>query len=488
MRIVPQAPLSLWTYSAGRSFPAATEKQMGSDMKGSDKNSLALAVFLSGGFFLAGCTSASEQTLRTRYRETHDSFYETPAAPSAEAVFSENSVFDDYIRHAFANSPKVRAAFDRWKAALERIPQARSLDDPTLSFEYFVQQIDTRYQMSLTQIFPAFGKLALREKSAAAEAEAAMHRFEAERVLLYDRVSKAFFEYYYLSRATAVTAANLRLLADLENAVNARYTAGLTPFSDLIKVQVEKDRVANELAAMQDERAAQSSLLSGLLNLRQQQILPWPEVKPSESSILDESLLAGMLENLNPELKAADAMVSAGMYRKQLARRSYLPDFMLGASGMVMPGMGGEDETDVALMAGISLPIWHGKYRAEIREAEADTRAAVSEKEDMQNMLRAELSMAIFKARDAERRKTLFGTSLIPKAEQSLNAAQQEFSSGKADFMTLIDAQRTLLEFQLMAERAVADREIALAEIGCCIGKFDISPPNLASGVLHEKN
>ncbi len=458
-------------------------------MKSLNKSGLVLATVLSGGFLLVGCASAPEQTLRTRYRETYDSFYETPVAPSAEVSFNENSVFADYIQHAFANSPKVRAAFDLWKAALERIPQARYLDDPTLSFEYFVQQIDTRYQVSLTQLFPAFGKLALREKSAAAEAEASMHTFEAERVLLYDRVSKAFFEYHYLSRATAVTANNFQLLADLESVVNTRYTAGLTPFSDLIKVQVEKDRVANDLAAMQDERAAQSSRLTGLLNLRQQQILPWPNVNPSESSILEEPVLAGMLENLNPELKAADAMVSAGMYRQKLAHRSYLPDFMLGASGMVMPGMSGMgDETDVAFMAGISLPIWHGKYRAEIREAEADTRAAVSEKADMNNMLRAELSMAIFKTRDAERRKKLFSTSLIPKAEQSLTVAKQDFSSGKADFMTLIDAQRTLLEFQLMAERAVADREIALAEIGCCIGKFDISPLNLTNGVLHETN
>ena len=173
-------------------------------MKSPNKSGIALATVLSGGFFLAGCASAPEQTLRTLYRETYDSFYETPAAPAAEVSFNENSVFADYIQHAFANSPKVRAAFDRWKAALERIPQARSLDDPTLSFEYFVQQIDTRYQVSLTQLFPAFGKLALREKSAAVEAEAAMHTFEAERVLLYDRVSKAFFEYYYLSRLSLI--------------------------------------------------------------------------------------------------------------------------------------------------------------------------------------------------------------------------------------------------------------------------------------------
>ena len=137
-----------------------------------------------------------------------------------------------------------------------------------------------------------------------------------------------------------------------------------------------------------------------------------------------------------------------------------------------MPGTDGKgNEPDVGIMAGITVPVWWGKYRAEIREAGAMRRAAVNDRDDRRNMLRAELSLKVFKFRDAERRIALFATSLIPKATQALSVAKQEFSTGKTDFMALIDAQRTLLEFRLLAERAAADREIALGEIGCCIGK-----------------
>lgn len=432
-----------------------------------------------GSLFLAGCASPSEKALLREYQKTYESLFEMPDTTSVATRFDTDSTFQDYLQHAFAHSPKLRAAFDRWKASLERIPQARSLDDPELSFEYFIEQHDTRYRASLTQMFPAFGKLDLRDNRATAEAEAAMHTFEAERFMLYDRVAKSVYEYHYLARATTVTAENLRLLADLEEVVTTRYTAELTPFSDLVTVQVEKDRVANELAELQEERHAQSATLSALLNLPEHGTLPWPKLEPSGSSIIDPSVLASMLDDLNPELKAADAMVSAGIYREQLAHRRYLPDFMLGVGGMVMPGMNGKgDETDVSLMAGISVPLWWGTYRAGIREAEAGTRSAINEKTDMQNMLRAELGRAISKTRDAERRIALFTSSLIPKAEQAMEVARQEFSSGKTSFMTLVDAQRTLLEFRLIAERATVDREIALAEIGCCIGKFDISPTN----------
>jgi len=434
-----------------------------------------LVALLGGGLFLTGCATPLEQPLLSLYQDTHDSVYKMPDATDTVARPDGNSTFDDYLQHGFAHNPKLRASFDRWKAALERIPQARALDDPELSFEYMIEQYDLRYRTGLRQVFPAFGKLELRNKRAAAEAEAAMYTFETERFMLYEQVAKAFHEYHYLAQSTAITAENLQLLSDLEVVVTTRYKASLTPFSDLIKVQVEKDRLDNELATLRDERGAQSSALAALLNLPTNETLPWPKVEPSDDSIIDEAIFASMLEYLNPELKAADATVAAETYRKELAQRSFLPNFVLGVSWMVMPGTNGNgDENDFGLTAGITLPLWRGKYRAEVREAEAETRAATNEKTDLRNSLRAELGMLVFKARDAERRIALFTDSLIPKAKQALEVARKEFSAGKTDFMALIDAQRTLLEFMLMAERAAADREIALAEIGCCIGKFDL--------------
>ncbi len=427
------------------------------------------------GTFLAGCASVPDKELHARHNETHRTVYDVPDSEGLTPRFDGSSTLDDYLQHAFSHSPGLRAAFDRWKAALARIPRARYLDDPTLSFEYYIEQKDFRYQVSLTQMFPAFGKLALRENRAAAEAEAAMYTFEAERFMLYDRVVKAFYEYDYLRRVTAVTDENFKLLDDLEAVVRSRYTAGLAPFADLIKTQVEKDRVANDLESLRDARGARSAGLAAILNLPVYDVLAWPDASPSGPALVDLEVLDGMLADLNPELRAAGATLAAAHYQKKLARKRYLPDIMLGAGWMVMPGMDGRgDESDLSLMAGMTIPIWWGSYRAEIREAEATIRAAPNELDDMRNMLKAELSMAVFKFRDAERRIGLFSNSLVPKAAQALEVARQEFSTGKAGFMTLMDAQRTLLEFRLMLERSTADREIALAEIGCCIGKYDV--------------
>ncbi len=424
-----------------------------------------------GGLFLAGCASVPEKEMRDLSRDVAHASGTTPDIIGDISSFDAAATFHEYFRHALKHNPRVRAAFERSKAAVERIPQARALDDPTLSFEYFIDQMDARYRVGLTQMFPAFGKRALREDAAAAEAQAAWHLFEAERLMLLDNLAEAFFNYHYLGRATAVTEENVHLLTELEKAVNARYQSGAAPFADLIKVQVERDRLIDRLAALREQRRAQSAGLSALLNLPVGEPLPWPQVEPSAPMIVDETVLADMLADLNPELNAAEARIEAARRREALARRDRLPNVMLGAGWMVMPGMDGRgDETDIGLMAGLTLPVWRGRIRAGIREAEAVNRAAGHDRDALRNQLRAELSMAVFQFHDAERRISLFNDSLIPKAQQALTVARQAYADGSAEFMTLIDAQRTLLEFQLQAERAAADREIALADIGCCIG------------------
>ncbi len=434
-----------------------------------------LILLLAGGLFMAGCASVPEKGARAISREFARVSQATPDITGDDPRFDVATTFDDYFRHALAHNPRIRAAFGRSKAAIERIPQARALGDPTLSFEYFLDQMDTRYRVSLTQMFPAFGKRGLRANAAEAEAQAAWHLFEAERLMLLDQLSKAFYNYHYLARATAVTEENVRLLTELEKAVHARYQSGAAPFADLIKVQIERDRLIDRLAALRDQRRAQSAGLAALMNLPVDKPLPWPRVEPSGPMTVEEPVLADMLADLNPEIKAADARHEAARRRVALARRERLPDVMLGVGWMVMPGMDGRgDETDIGLMAGLTLPVWRGRIRAGIREAAAMQEVAIHERDAMRNRLRTELSMAVFQFHDAERRMALFSNSLIPKARQALTVARQAYADGSAEFMTLIDSQRTLLEFQLQAERAAADREIALADIGCCIG-FDLS-------------
>src|SRR2546428_9289438 len=96
------------------------------------------------------------------------------ATPSAEPLR-----VDALVAEALKQNPEIEAARQRWRAAQERVPQARALDDPEFKIELFntPENLDvTRTEntiFGLSQRFPFPGKLSIREGMAVKEAEMA---------------------------------------------------------------------------------------------------------------------------------------------------------------------------------------------------------------------------------------------------------------------------------------------------------------------------
>ena len=71
--------------------------------------------------------------------------------------------------------------------------------------------------------------------------------------------------------------------------------------------------------------------------------------------------------------------------------------------------------------------------------------------------------------REATRNLELVTRSLLPKARQALEVARSGYRSGRVDFINLLDAERSLLEFQLAEVEARTRRELVLAEVSLLI-------------------
>ena len=63
----------------------------------------------------------------------------------------------------------------------------------------------------------------------------------------------------------------------------------------------------------------------------------------------------------------------------------------------------------------------------------------------------------------------LLQDKLVPKARQSLEIARAGYLAGQIDFFNLIDAERTLLNFQLQEVEARTRREIISADLSLTI-------------------
>lgn len=389
------------------------------------------------------------------------------------------STLSDYLAYAALQNPGLEAAFNRWQAALQRVTQAKSLPNPKLSYAVFVREVETRVgpqeqKLGLSQQFPWFGKLRLRGDVATAAANAAYQQYQARKLRLFFEVKNTYYEYYYLDRAIAITDDNIRLLKYLESVAQAKAKAG-APLSGVIQAQVELGKLDDRSRTLNDLRGPITARLNAVLNRPFDAPLPWPRTAPFYDMNLSEGQLFTWLRELSPELKSLDHDIAKEEKAIELARKDFYPDFTLGVNyidtgGVLNPMTPGNGKDPITAVFAVNLPIWRGKYKAELEEAELRRQAALNSRENRENLLETDLKWALYGYNDARRKIDLFRDTLTPEAEQSLNITEEAYRAGEVDFLNLIDAQRLLLEFQLSFERALTNREQRLAEIEMLTG------------------
>ncbi len=402
------------------------------------------------------------------------SWKDTPAKESLE--LGKKSGLSDYLAYAALNNPGLEAAFNRWKAALERVPQVKALPDPRFTYRYFIEEVETRVgaqrqSFELAQTFPWFGKLKLRGDAAFEASEAERQRYKAKKLKLFREVKDAYYEYYYLWRSVNIVGENVRLIRNIERVLRTRYKVTAATHTEVIRAQVELGKLDDHLRTLKDLREPIVARLNAALNRNPNASLPWPKaIEDVDVSVTDEELLA-WLKHGNPEIRALDSEAARWEQEVKLARKEYFPDITLGvgyidtakSTGGRRPGDDGKDP--VAAMVSINVPIWWDKLSAGVREARYRRRAAIHRKLDATNTLSAILKLAAYGFRDANRKIALYRDALLPKGRESLKATDASFRAGKASFTDLIDAQRILLEFELAYERALANKAKRLAEL-----------------------
>jgi outer membrane protein, heavy metal efflux system len=397
----------------------------------------------------------------------------------------ENAAFEDYVHYAIRHNPGLEAAFYRWRAALERVPQVRALPDPQVSFGILIDEVDRSAEYmgerySISQMFPWFGKLDLRGDIALKEAYAESGRFEALRLQLIEQVGQAYFEYAYLHQAIAIARENLGLLTQLETVSRALFRAGTVSLVDINRAQVEIGRLEDQVNSLEDLLGVAAAELNAVLGRPAHAYLPPVSDRSSYRMVIDlddysdEEWLALAKEN-NPELIATRHDAEQQQHAIELARKDYFPDVTFGieyardgSARIAMMDGGGSDM--LSLMVSINLPVWREKYASGAREMMARYLEATRQIQDRENNLETDLKRALYTYRDSRRKLDLYDGTLLPKANQSLTVAQGAYRAGDTGFSDLIDSQRILLEFALARERAAADYAQAIIRVRTLIG------------------
>jgi cobalt-zinc-cadmium efflux system outer membrane protein len=390
-------------------------------------------------------------------------------------------MLDDLLRYADATSPALLGARAAAGAAAGRAWQARLYPNP----EVGVRAEDIGFRdgavntvVSVTQPIVIGGRL--RASAAAMHAEEAVRLAEVERVRREVLGRIAGLHARALDLAAQITLADElmgvagRTLLIAEERFAARAVAEpdvIRPRIELAQLRADRQRLARELEGAE----RQLGLEVGAGPIGASRLAPGraPDAGPLDEEALRSAVAAG-----HPSMIVAALEVEAAEAALERIRAERVPDLRVSA------GAGYSEEGDQGLAEfGVSaeIPLWDRRQgdllgvRYEIvrlRQAQAAQR----------NELLARLAAELGAYNAACDELGVLRDSVVPDAERAFGQIDEAYRAGRASFIDLLDAQRTLMQARRTMTELHGRAAVARARIGAIVGPEFIVPPDRSAG------
>ncbi|MCP4596307.1 MAG: TolC family protein [Neptuniibacter sp.] len=405
------------------------------------------------------------------------------AAEVNSVALSENLA----VTIAVSDNPNLAEVNERYKALLDVPSQVGALPDPMVSLNAMNFPTDTfsrdqepmtQLQVGISQVFPFPGKLGLKEEAAEYEATAAGHSVDEVRLQLVKNVKSKWWQLYYLDRALETIKNNQALLRQFITVAQTKYETGKGLQQDVLLAQLELSKLLDQEIQLEALRRNQAIKLNILMDRAANEVIVLPEqVARSMPDVADENVLYQQAESSRPLLKKMESKVEAARSRLDLAERDFYPDFKLGVTygdrtGDNPPPMGGARSDFFSVMVGVKVPLYAGRKQSKAvsqrsSELQMNRYALIDEK----SMVMAAISSAVTDYQEAKQQFSLYGTGIVPQAQQTVQSMLAGYQVSEVDFLNLVRSQMTLFNYELQYWKALSNAKQALARLEAAVGE-----------------
>jgi len=387
---------------------------------------------------------------------------------------------DEYLKIAAENNPGLKAKFNDYMAAMEKVPQVGTLPDPQFAFGYFINPVETRVgpqrvTLGLKQAFPWFGLLSAKADVASEMAKANYEIFENVKSNLFFEVKTAYYNYYFTEKAIQITIDNMQILRIFKNLSLVKIEAGNASIVDELRVELELNDLENQLALFIDSKKVFKNKFNNLLNRENSLLINVPEDLWQDDLPEENLTLLDSIYSKNHEIKSIDHKLNAFMNQEIAAKKEGLPKFNVGINYIIVDknsNSTASDNGNDALMfpsVGVTIPIYRRKYKAMIKEAQFRQGAEVARKEDKRNTLNTVFINTYKDYSDSERRIFL-NKKQSGIANKVLDILITSYSTNSKDFEEVLRIERQLLRYKLEEQKAITDKNAAVAFVNYLLG------------------
>jgi len=363
-------------------------------------------------------------------------------------IAAEGLTLRELLDSVRSNSPLLGAAKARVRAAQGGLSSARTWSNPIVSFES--QQMDQTAGMAAPQERETMTTAMLpveplyQRGPRIRRAQALIRAGEADVLTQRQQLAVGAADVFYQVALAQVNVAATRDLAQWFDTVvtynSVRVREGVTAEADLIRSELERDHVLNDLAMSESELARAQADLQSFVGERSGTGVLRVDV---DSLPMTRAIAATTNRGSRPEIDAARDRLAASEAGTAAERRMLLRDVGAMVGTKNSPGSS-------SLIVGFTLPFpILDQNRGSIATARAERDIAQSEFEHEKRNADAELSGAATAARILFERVATFGNGRIgylARAEEARRIALGTYREGGTSLLQVIDAARAWKE------------------------------------------
>lgn len=353
---------------------------------------------------------------------------------------------DDAIRHAVANSPRLKASRASEAASYGERRQAGALPNPGVSYSKQNVKATGAYKVvspgqsvyEVSQLVEVGGKRSARMDIADKGVQIARLESKATALDLIRDVTIAYAEAVAAEENVRLATEQKALAEDVLASVSARVDAAASPLIQKSRAKVERAAATVALDSTKRERAISFKALAMLLGedesyfkLDKKAFFTLPK---KDEPVDPEQLKA------NPDLAKLDTALEQSKARLNLEKANAVPDPTLSAGLVQIPSANGR-----ALLLGVALPIpVFNVNRGNIEKARSDVIRTEEDNRYATLSLRTDLTRAEQQMNSAYVLAKTLSTDILPSAQKAFSLAREGYGLGRFPYIEVLDAQRSL--------------------------------------------
>jgi outer membrane protein TolC len=398
---------------------------------------------------------------------------EAPLVPAGPALL-DDPVLCALVGEAMENRPELAEVRAQIRAEQERVPQAHTLPDPTLALgiqndgfgSLQIGKMETSYLLMMaSQTFPWAGKRGLRGEVAGLGKREAESDLQRALLSVAADVNRAYIDLLLVRDRIRLLARLESLWAQSEGLARVRYESGETAQSDLLRAQLQRNRLRQQRWALEAEEHRRVAVLNRLRG----HTLTDPIATTRTLADLPDPALSDPAQAVNvalaasPELKKAMLVGDQADRRVELASRERWPDVTVSAG--LMP-RGGNFPLMWQAGVAINLPIWSAQKQSRVM---AENRARGESARDGAEAIRQLLRQRVYERQavlgSLLEANHLYRSGLLVQSEATVSSTLAQYQVGRVTFASVLEALAGYLsDLNGFLDSVAATQKIVIAE------------------------